>query len=384
MGWTVGFPSLKLNNMGTKSKHCGSFSAVAAEALEERRGHDMDIDHEKSFENIYSGFRSAAELEEYSQKHVSELSAKQVANGGRKIRNDAVVMCATIVKPPAAMMNQISREDQVRFFNNAAQKFADIVGCDNIKSTVIHFDEQGSHMHLFWEPMTKDGRLCAKEQHNLQFLSRINREMPEHLRSCGWDINDCKAYDQAQEALKSALERSEARANHGRSGVSYKADAEREKLKLLDEIDHLKEIAEQQQKVIQKQQENIETLKNAKGPLGWTGPLKRENDDLKLTIAVRERQIGVLESEKNTLESENSKLKNEMERQKENRPPLDDLLENIDAEKVKLENTRYHQFFEFLEEHFPPLYNRVMKAYEMFEKIFYHNRDMEHNGDIER
>ena len=38
MGWTIGIPSLKLNNTGTKSKHCGNFKSVAEEALMERKG----------------------------------------------------------------------------------------------------------------------------------------------------------------------------------------------------------------------------------------------------------------------------------------------------------------------------------------------------------
>ena len=92
MGYLIGMPCLKLNNVGSTSKKCGDFGSVAREALEERQGRDKDIDHSKTADNIYSGFRSAAELEDYSRRHIEELSTKQVANGGRKVRSDAVVM----------------------------------------------------------------------------------------------------------------------------------------------------------------------------------------------------------------------------------------------------------------------------------------------------
>ena len=241
MGWTIGMPSLKLNNVGNKSKACGSFGAVASEALSERQGRDPDIDKSRSSDNICIGFQSAEELQSYSKKHVEELSKKQLALGGRKIRDDAVVMCATIIKPPAAFMNSLERQDQARFLADSLDKLGDIVGKDNIKSAVFHFDEQGAHLHAFWEPMTPDGRLCAKEQHSLKFLGRLNREMPEHLRACGWDVDNCKAYDQAKEELRSEKEKAELRAQQGRSSAAYKADAEREKNMALEQLDEIKD-----------------------------------------------------------------------------------------------------------------------------------------------
>ena len=88
MGWTVGIPSLKLNNIGNKSKHCGNFRSVAAEALKERKGHDPDINSALTASNRYIGFTSAAELVAYSNEHVSQLRDAK----GRILRKDAVVM----------------------------------------------------------------------------------------------------------------------------------------------------------------------------------------------------------------------------------------------------------------------------------------------------
>lgn len=241
MGWTIGMPSLKLNNVGMKSKHCGSFADVSAEALEERKGRDNDIDKELSQHNLYKGYRTSAELQEYSRKHIEELSAAQRAAGKRGVRSDAVVMCATIIKPPAAYMATLSLHDQVRFLRDAETKLDEIIGAENSKSSVIHIDEQGAHLHKFWEPITEDGRLCAKEVHNLKFFGRLNREMPEYLRSKGWDIDDCHAYDQAEEQLKSEQQKHEERRKRGRSSATYKAQAEADLNRAEERVEQLQD-----------------------------------------------------------------------------------------------------------------------------------------------
>lgn len=227
MGWKIGLPSLKLNNAGVKSKSCGSFKSVAEEALKERKGHDPDIDILKSVNNIYRGYHTAAELMEYSQKHIEQLKDKT----GRSIRKDAVVMCVTILKPPADYMTRLSKNQQLDFLSDAEKIFSEIVGADNIKSTAIHFDEQGVHEHIFWEPMTADGRLCAKETHNLQFFAKVNKELPAQLRTLGWEIEDCEMYDAAK---KDYLQEKK---NAGQSSMAYKAEAERKKQEAKEEFE---------------------------------------------------------------------------------------------------------------------------------------------------
>ena len=123
MGWTLGIPSLKLNNVGNKSKHCGDFYRVAAEALEERLGHDPDINRELAEKNIYLGYRSAEELVAYSSEHCEGMTDKS----GRSLRQDAVRMCATILKPPAAFMATLTEEEQLRFLNDGIDKLKEIL-----------------------------------------------------------------------------------------------------------------------------------------------------------------------------------------------------------------------------------------------------------------
>lgn len=276
MGHKMGMPSLKLNNAGVKSKSCGSFRSVAEEGLEERVGHDPDIDRERSQQNIYTGYRSAAELMEYSQKHVDQLRDAR----GRKLRSDAVVMCATVLKPPAAYMATLPVEEQIRLLDVAEGVLAKIVGPENIKATGTHFDEQGTHRHVFWEPMTQDGRLCAKEMHNLQFFAQINREIPAALREAGFEIDDCEMYDAAKEEYEKT------KAEAGRSSFQFKADAERAKKEIEQQIGEL-------QGELQNQTEKIA--------------------DLREEVAVREGMIGGYESRIEDLEVTQHELNKRIE-----------------------------------------------------------------------
>ena len=252
MGVHISSPTIKLNNVGPTSKKCGDLKKVSAEALSERQGLDRDIDQSRASLNLYEGYASSAELMAYSKAHIAELNEKAAAEGKRKIRSDAVVMVATVLKPPAHFMNGLLREEQIRLLKDGVEGFANIVGEANVKSAAYHFDEQGSHVHVFWEPMTADGRLSAKEAVSLKTFSRINKELPQFMRARGWDIEDCKSYDEAEERAKRKTlgeaeyrkQTAEKRAKNGRSSYKYKAEAEEARRKAEAEAEEARRKAE--------------------------------------------------------------------------------------------------------------------------------------------
>lgn len=281
MGVMIGMPCLKLSNSGGSGKHTGCFIKVAGEGLSERKGLDTDIDQTRSHLNHYEGYSSAAELEQYSVNHIKEINEQRekqlselkeeydqkISNAAdeneksllkkelrskqadyRKIRNDAIIMVATLIKPPAYWINRFTADEQTKFFNDALAKVKEIVGQDNIKSVAVHYDELGPHMHVFWEPMTDDGRLSAKERVNLAFYSRLNQEMPQHMRECGWEIDDCHCYDKAEEMkLREELgeeeynkRRNERKHKNGRDSLAFKIEAEEQKAKAIEETSQMK------------------------------------------------------------------------------------------------------------------------------------------------
>ena len=270
MGVHISSPTIKLNNVGTTNKKCGDLKKVSAEALSERQGIDRDIDQSRASLNLYEGYASSAELMAYSKAHIAELNEKAAAEGKRKIRSDAVVMVATVLKPPAHFMNGLSREDQIRLLKDGVEGFANIVGEANVKSAAYHFDEQGSHVHVFWEPMTADGRLSAKEAVSLKTFSRINKELPQFMRARGWDIEDCKVYDEAEERAKRKTlgeaeyrkQTAEKRARNGRSSYKYKAEAEEARRKAEAAVEELETAVSDLRTQVIQQREEIENLES--------------------------------------------------------------------------------------------------------------------------
>lgn len=349
MGYTIGLPTIKLSRVqGKRGKHCGNFKSVVDEALEERKGLDLDIDHSKTDQNYYEGIRSSEELQEYSanwiaekdaetarnneeiKQMVSDLNAQRKEQGlkvlkekgaideinknrkaegldpikkGRKIQSDAVVMCGVIVKPPQAFMATLSEQEQERFLLDSIDILKDIVGEENFKSAVIHKDELVMHAHLFWQPVTKDGRLCAKELHNLKYMTRLNKEMPQKLRDKGWTmIDDCQAYD-AEEEMKLREELGDAayrehkkqqREKRGRGSKRFKDDMDKEVAGKQQEVDDLD------------QQINL-----------GTKALKSINEQIKEKkpqLAEMDVQIQQKQSDKDKLTEECSSLKKEKEK----------------------------------------------------------------------
>lgn len=305
MGYKLGLPSLKLNNVGFTSKNCGDFSRVAREALEERIGQDIDIDKDLSKYNYYEGFRTAKELKDYSEQHIAELNK----TAKKAIRKDAVVMCVTIIKPPAALMESLTPEQQKRLLEDAVQYFKTIVGKENVKSVAYHFDELVPHAHVYWEPMTKDGRLCAKEVHNTKnFFRPLNTGMPEYMRQKGWDVDDCEAYDAAKEKeLKEKLgeeeyakQRAAKKAKNGQESRAFKHQMEKEKKKLEAEAKIVKaEMEKKRQQAIddyelsEKIREDIRDMQIQKEELTAdvnTLQLKHEKLDTEIREKVSEKE----------------------------------------------------------------------------------------------
>ena len=266
MAYKIGIPVLKLNDCGKKSKHTGSFKSVAEEALEERKGRDKDINHEISHLNRIDGFKSAAELRAYSDKHIKELSEKQKAEGKRGVRSDAVKMCVIVFKPPMAYLKKLTPEQQEQLLEDGNQILNELIGADRVKSTAFHYDEQNIHFHKFFEPCLDDGRLCAKEFINADFYKRINQELAPRLRARGWDVADCDCYDKAEEKLLTEEERAERRSRTGKSSVAFKAEAEARKNELVEEIEKLEVKAEAAKEKVQVYADAVELIDGAVPP----------------------------------------------------------------------------------------------------------------------
>lgn len=242
MGWKVGITTLKLTNQrSTKSraKRTGYLRAVVCEGLSERWGKDEDIDRSRSCRNTYTGITSGVALAEALTKEAAEYSAQRKAAGGRALRADAAIGWAMILKPPAEIINTMSPEQQVKFFEDSDKILVDIMGNDNIRATALHRDEQAPHKHYYGMGYTKSGELCVDKVINPKLYKQLNQEYPRLMRKMGWDIEDCTVYD--SDKVKSMTEdeaaaykrECKAKRQQKKSGVdskTYKAQQELQKI----------------------------------------------------------------------------------------------------------------------------------------------------------
>ncbi len=242
MGWKVGITTLKLTNQRSKksrAKRTGYLRAVVCEGLSERWGKDEDIDRNRSRYNTYTGIASGVELAESMTKEAAEYSAQRKAAGGRALRTDAAIGWAMILKPPAEIINTMSPEQQVKFFEDSDKILVDIMGDDNIRATALHRDEQAPHKHYFGMGYTRTGELCVDKVINPKLYKKLNQEYPRLMREMGWDIEDCTVYD--SDKVKSMTEDEaaaykrvcKAKRQQKKSGVdskTYKAQQELQKI----------------------------------------------------------------------------------------------------------------------------------------------------------
>lgn len=257
MSIRVGITTLKLTNKEYKTdkerKKHGNLTKVCQEAMSERQSTDPDLDRSKSHLNEYINFdmntsgdyTDGKSLADDINKTVRYMSKKQVEEGGKKIRDDAVIGFALIVKPSAdSDFGKMSPEDQERFLDDSFDVLFELQPM-LVRGTFCrarHKEEGNTHDHYIGMPITEDGRLCGKEFFSLKSYAIFNREYPRKMRELGWDVEDLVGYDPdpdyTDEQLadyKSKHIDSKREKQHAVSSRKYKARKEREKVKALQE-----------------------------------------------------------------------------------------------------------------------------------------------------
>lgn len=138
------------------AKHKGGASkALSAhhERTKEVYASNPDIDHSRTAQN----FHLVTPRWSYEQeiKH-------RIRMAGCRVRKDSVKFVDTLVtvSPEFAQTHEAEMKE---YFTRAFAFLRERVGEDNIISAVVHMDEKTPHLHLCFVPLTKDGRLSAKE-----------------------------------------------------------------------------------------------------------------------------------------------------------------------------------------------------------------------------
>ena len=138
------------------AKHKGGASkALSAhhERTKEIYASNPDIDAERTKQN----FHLVTPRWSYEQE-----IRHRIRTAGCRVRKDSVKFVDTLVTVSPEFA-EVHESEMPEYFNRAFEFLKERIGEANIISAVVHMDEKTPHLHLCFVPLTKDGRLSAKE-----------------------------------------------------------------------------------------------------------------------------------------------------------------------------------------------------------------------------
>ena len=144
------------------------------ERTKERYASNPDIDISKSKDNFH--------IIQPAQKYRKEIDIR-IKTAGCRLRKDSTMFVDTLITASPEFFTGRSKQEVQAYFTEAVAFMEKKVGGDNIFSAVIHMDEKTPHLHLCFTPITKDGRLSAKEiLGNRAQLSQWQDEFHAHMK----------------------------------------------------------------------------------------------------------------------------------------------------------------------------------------------------------
>lgn len=129
---------------------------------------------------------------DWSKTHLNvELVERMKADELRQLeglakRKDAVTLVDTVLTLPEEL-KYASREKQIAFFRCALVALQKHIG-GQVAFATIHFDETTPHLHFGVVPITRDGRLCAKEIVNRSMLTGLHGTVEKAVRENGFNV----------------------------------------------------------------------------------------------------------------------------------------------------------------------------------------------------
>ena len=125
------------------------------ERTKEKYDSNPDIDLSRSENN----FHIIEPTDRY--RKMSEALIKQY--GCPRVRSDSVRIVETLITASPEFFEDKSEQEIRAFFQHAVDFLKNELGEDRLIAAPVHMDEKTPHMHLSFVPITKDGRLSAKD-----------------------------------------------------------------------------------------------------------------------------------------------------------------------------------------------------------------------------
>ena len=129
------------------------------EAHNERTKEEYDSNPDIDLSRTQHNFHIIEPTDRY--RKLSEALIKQY--GCPKVRSDSVRVVETLITASPEFFEGKSEKEIRAFFQHAVDFLKSELGEDRLIAAPVHMDEKTPHMHLSFVPITKDGRLSAKE-----------------------------------------------------------------------------------------------------------------------------------------------------------------------------------------------------------------------------
>ena len=345
MGARVGMPTMKLdrcNHFGKEDSHSGNARAVLCEAFDERCSSDPDLDSTKTDGNIYwqmsedgEAIESGNELADMYEKMADNYRVVDKNGKEKKLRSDAGIAFAGIIKPDSEYMETLSYVNQIQFLRDSVECIEKIYEKRGMKicGVVMHLDEATPHVHYTgYDPEYKLGKKLG-----LKLYRALNvTEYPKMMKSKGWDVEELTGYLEDIEGMKEdeiqeykAKRRKERKS--GKTSKAYKTEKDAERA--LQEAEDARERAEALRLSTLTERNNAdrdhtEILKSA----------REERETVLSDKKALEDEIKALKTKKDTLSLEVDKIDSTVsERLTEAKKQATEIIENAkkEAEKIK-------------------------------------------------
>ena len=259
MAFNVGIPIMKCSlnpsqtvnaKTGKKSKTC-QIEKAWNEMNDERIGRDESIDKSLTYKNVWMEGSTQDDVVGIIQKEIDRVNTERHEAGLKSMRKDSVTTLSFVEKPNMEYMKDVSYEERVKFLQDSHKTMNELIHKWNpnwrIIESVQHHDEFGGlspHNHsIVLIPTVDENGVAlfnAKKEITRSFFSFINKNYPSMMRKMGYDVSDCRTYDQLTEEEKE--ERKLNPPEHGLSAQAYKQK-------------HMKELAEDYKQILTENKE---------------------------------------------------------------------------------------------------------------------------------
>jgi len=156
------------------------------------------IDRTEGMEHMYKNadaerkhLNKNYELNDFCKMPLNEGISERIAEGykgKKKIRNDAIKSISIVLSGSHKEMHEIfaDKEKRKAWLHNSAKFLASEFGKENIVRFTLHMDERTPHVHASIVPLTKDGRLSAREMigNNVK-MKKIRKNYAQWMKPLG-------------------------------------------------------------------------------------------------------------------------------------------------------------------------------------------------------